>query len=287
MLWLLIIPILFLGVCVAFSFVISHKQKQKVFVSPTEFGLAFEDIRLHTSDGIRLEGWWIPAGQTRRTIIFLHGYGGTYDPDLKYVPAFHDAGFNVMMFDFRAHGRSGGHYTTVGALEQRDCLAAIDFAVGRGSLSIGLFGFSMGGRVAILSAPQRPQVKAVISDGGPPRLNIIAAYELQKRGAYRGLSKILAFMMELGMCIGSGVNVFRLEPYVQAKKLSPLPVMFIHGGHDPYTRLDDLESMVKAAGSNAEIWRVDEAGHRDADVFRPEEYNQRVLTFFEHWLPEP
>jgi pimeloyl-ACP methyl ester carboxylesterase len=100
------------------------------------------------------------------------------------------------------------------------------------------------------------------------------------------LTKVLAFMTELGMCLCSGLNVFRLEPLRQAGKLSPLPVLFIHGDHDPYTRLADLEQMLQVAGPNAECWRIPEAGHRDADLFRPEEYNQRVLSFFERWLPE-
>ena len=60
----------------------------------------------------------------------------------------------------------------------------------------------------------------------------------------------------------------------------PLPVLFIHGDHDPYTHRDELEQMVHEAGANAACWRVPEAGHRDVDAYRPEEYIQnghRVL----------
>jgi pimeloyl-ACP methyl ester carboxylesterase len=286
MIWLLILPILFLVLCIAFSFVISHQQTQKVFVDPGEFGLIFEDIELHTTDGIRLSGWWIPSEPATRTVIFLHGYGGTYDPDLKYVPAFHANHFNVLLFDFRAHGRSGGHYTTLGALEVRDCRAAVDFALARGSKTLGLMGFSMGGRVAILSAPLFPQVKAVISDGGPASLNTVSRLEIEHRGVPRHLARVMSFMMELGMCICSGLNVFRLEPLVQAGKLSPLPVLFIHGDKDEYTKISELEKMVSDAGPNAECWRVADAGHRNIDQLYPDEYINKVLSFFEHWLPE-
>ena len=288
MFWLTIIlvPALFLCVCVGLSFFISHRQIQKAFISPVAFGLVYEDIQLRTSDSIRLSGWWIPAGSSNRTIIFLHGYGGTYDPDLQYVPAFHNKGFNALMFDFRAHGRSGGHYTTVGALERQDCLAAIDFALSRGSTAIGLMGFSMGGRVAILSAPERPQVKAVLSDGGPARLTTVVSVELMKKGLPHWLANVLAFMVELGMSIVSGINLFKQEPIRQAAGLLKIPVLFIHGDHDPYTRLDELESMVLASGPNTECWRIPEAGHRDSDQYRPEEYIQKVTAFFERWLLE-
>jgi pimeloyl-ACP methyl ester carboxylesterase len=286
LIWLFIIVFLFLCTCVGFSFVIGHRQKQQVFVSPAEFGLEFEDVKLRSRDGIHLVGWWIPAQKSTRTILLLHGYGGTYDPDLKYVPAFHTQGFNVLIFDFRAHGRSGGRYTTVGALEKRDCLAAIDYALQRGSSSIGLMGFSMGGRVALLSAPYRSQVKAVLSDCGPARLMTVARVELLKRHIPRCMAGTMSFMTVLGMSLVSGINVFRQEPLYQVKKLSPLPVLFIYGGHDAYTHQDELERMVSAAGPNAECWLVPEAGHRDIDLFRPEEYNQKVMAFFERWLPK-
>ena len=49
-----------------------------------------------TSDQVDLRGWWIPAEGSTRTVIFLHGYAGSCDPDLKYVPFFHEKGFNVV-----------------------------------------------------------------------------------------------------------------------------------------------------------------------------------------------
>jgi uncharacterized protein len=286
MIWLLFIPALFLVLCFVFSFAISRRQTQKVLLDPKGLGLSFEDILLHTSDGIQLNGLWIPAEGSTRTIIFLHGYAGTFDPDLKYVLAFHAKNFNVLLFNFRAHGHSGGRYTTLGALETRDCQAAVQAALQRGSKTLGLLGFSMGGRVAILSAPLCPEIKAVISDGGPARIQTAAAAELKQKGLPRWLGAVIAFMMELGMCFRSGINLFRQEPLFRAGKLSPLPVLFIHGDRDENTTIAELEKMVSDAGPNAACWRVAEAGHRNIDEVYPEEYIHRVLSFFEQWLPE-
>lgn len=277
---------LFFSLCAGLSFVVTHKQPQKVHGSPAEFGLGYEDIHLLTSDGVQLRGWWIPAQDTTRTVIFLHGYAGSCDPDLKYAPAFHNRGFNILMFDFRAHGRSDGAFTTMGCLEKRDCLAAVEFAIDRGSRAIGLLGFSMGGRVALLTAPESPAVKAVISDGGPARITTVIAAEMTQKGVPHFLAATLAWMIEAGMSIRCGANLFEQEPIVQCRRLSPLPVLFIHGDHDPYTRLDELEQMVGRAGQNATRWRVPEAGHRDVDAYRPEEYIQTVTAFFERGLPE-
>jgi pimeloyl-ACP methyl ester carboxylesterase len=281
---ILLALLLFLSLCVGLSFVVTHKQTQQVHKSPSEVGLSYDNIDLLTSDHVDLRGWWIPAEGSNRTVVFLHGYAGSCDPDLKYVPFFHEKGFNVLMFDFRAHGRSNGNFTTLGYLEKRDCRAAVEFALRKGSQAIGLLGFSMGGRVALLSAPELAQVKALISDGGPARITTVIQEQLAKKGVPGFLAASLAWMIEAGMSLRCGVNLFGQEPIVQCRRLSPLPVLFIHGDHDPYTRLNELEQMVKEAGANAASWRVPEAGHRDVDAYRPEEYIQTVTTFFERWL---
>lgn len=142
-----------------------------------------EDVSFPARDGLTLRGWWIPVvptlalprrttgeGESDRAVIFLHGHGGSMDPDAQHAPAFHAAGFSVLMFDFRAHGRSEGQVSTIGYLERQDALGAVDFVKAKGVCRIGLLGFSMGGVVAMLAAPICPDVRAVISDGGPARL---------------------------------------------------------------------------------------------------------------------
>jgi len=109
--------------------------------SPQALGLQFENIQFSSPEGIPLRGWWIPAAGSSSTIILLHGYQGSMDPDLQYAPWLHEAGYNILMFDFRAHGRSGGKICTIGALELRDALAAINVAREKGSWRIGLMGF--------------------------------------------------------------------------------------------------------------------------------------------------
>lgn len=262
-----------------------HRQPQKVFLDPGHFGLDFVDATFETADGIRLIGWWIPAPGSARTIICLHGYAGSCDPDLKYAAALHQAGFNLLYFDFRAHGRSGGSLTSVGALEVQDCLTAIRYTIERGSRSIGLLGFSMGGRVALLTAARHPQaVNAVISDCAPARLTTAFAANLGEKRLPGFLAGTLAYIIVTGMCLRTGRNLFLQEPYYQTRRLSPLPVLFIHGGKDPHTRPYELKKMVRQAGENAKCWVVPQAGHRNLEDFVGVEYIERVTAFFQRSL---
>lgn len=283
--WLVFI-LLLIGLCaVLLARPVVIRQPQQVFLDPGQFGLDFQVVSFAAADGVPLVGWWIPSPGVRRTVIFLHGYAGSCDPDLKYAPAFHRAGFNLLLFDFRAHGRSGGKITSIGALEVEDCKAAIRFVQNQGCDKIGLLGFSMGGRVALLTAADHPApVRAVLSDGGPARLTTAIAGDLARRHLPRPLCFLIAAIIILGMSIWTGKALFMREPLTKAQKLPPLPVLFIHGGKDAHTTRAEMERMVKAAGENASFWCIPQAGHRDAEDFVGEEYLTRVITFFDRYL---
>lgn len=249
--------------------------------SPAEFNLVFDTVDFITDDRIILRGYWIPYAGSTRTVIMLHGYAGSLDPDLKYTPHLHSAGFNILLFDFRAHGRSGGYITTMGALERADVKAAVHFARLRGSAWIALLGFSMGGRAAILAAPHIPEVGAVISDGAPVRLSTAATQDLHLRGLPLPFAALLSRMMLTGASILSGLNLFQIDPIRQAHKLRGIPIHFINGECDLYTTHSDMEEMMRGAGPRASLWSVPEAKHRNIEVTRPEEYLQRVLSFLQ------
>lgn len=273
--------LLALGLCLLSAIPLVERQGQKVFRSPLEFDLPFEEVSFSTADHQLLRGWWIPATDSTKTIILLHGYAGSMDPDLRYAPHFHAAGFNILMFDFRAHGRSSGRLTSVGALESRDVHAAIDFALAKGSQSVGLIGFSMGGRAAVLGAPYPPAVKAVISDGSPVRLITAVTQDLLLRKIPPALCRLLARMVLVGASVLTGVNLYRNDLFNAAHDLSGTPVLFIHGELDRYTTPAELKSLMQLVGPRARLWSVPEAKHRNIEDTRPAEYLEQVLTFMQ------
>ncbi|KAF0110189.1 MAG: hypothetical protein FD147_1810 [Chloroflexi bacterium] len=283
---IVIVGILFFFVCLILSIPLTKKHLIIDSEKPSDFGLDFEEVRFNSTDGIPLYGWWMPTIGSRRTVIFLHGFAGSMVPDLKYVLSFHNAGYNVLMFDFRAHGRSQGTHSSLGALEVRDALGAIAFAKTKGSDKTGLLGFSMGGRTALMTAALKPGIDAVISDGGPLRLRTAITEDIKRRKLPGFLSPSLAWMILLGASVRLGINLFKHDPIQVAEKLQTLPVYFIHGDKDRYTHLIELETMVRKSGNKAQFWRVSEAGHREIDQFYVDEYIQRVIGFFDNWMYE-
>jgi fermentation-respiration switch protein FrsA (DUF1100 family) len=276
------------GVIVALALygarVLTRRRVPDLPVSPLDYGLAYKEVAFPSRDGLTLRGWFIPAALPRGTVIFCHGHAGSMDPDLKYVPAFRDRGYNVLLFDFRAHGRSDGQIVSMGSQEQRDLLGAVDFLQGRGIKRVGVLGFSMGGRVAISTAPQSEAIAAVVSDGGPVTLleSIVAG------SRERGLPGVLALPVAwLTLWLAGrlvGCNLSEADAVYWVSKLAPRALFLIHGGRDPYVSTAAVEALFAATGEPKELWIVPKAAHRQVDAQHPDEYLTRVIGFFDRYL---
>jgi len=212
-LWaLLLLPLLLLLLGYILSRRMTDRHRPDEVRSPAECGLEYEEVSFPASDGVTLRGWWVPSPGAERALILLHGQAGSMDPDVQYLPALHAAGFHVLQFDFRAHGRSAGRLSTIGYLEIQDVLGAVAFVRDKGVYRVGLLGFSMGARVAILAAPLLAEVRAVVADGGPPRMLPAIAARMREMGLPRGLGWPLAWLTLAVTSLRVRANLFRWEP---------------------------------------------------------------------------
>ena len=138
---------------------------REIIANPIQIGLPYEDIRLQTSDGISLHGWYIPAAQPRGTVLFLHGNAGNISHRLDSIEMFHRLGYSTLIFDYRGYGNSGGAPTEQGTY--RDAEAAWRYLTEQRhipSCRIVLFGESLGGAVgAWLAARQKPAALVIAS----------------------------------------------------------------------------------------------------------------------------
>jgi uncharacterized protein len=279
-------PIFFLLlVLLAVGLVLSHYLTRRHTLgmarSPAEFGLDFEEVAFKTVDGLTLHGWWIPAAGSTRAVISLHGQGGSMDPDLSNVPPLHAAGYNVLMFDFRAHGRSEGKVSTIGYLERMDLMGAVDFLLKQKDMHrIGVLGFSMGGIVAMLTAPVCEGIDAVVTESGPAWLRHAVAVWATERRVPPWISPFLAWLTYFATSLRLGTNLFGCEPVYWVGKMAPRPILFIQGDQDQYVPPRDFEALYAAAGQGKEAWRVTGAGHCVIAQLYPEEFHQRIISFF-------
>jgi fermentation-respiration switch protein FrsA (DUF1100 family) len=288
-LWFLVILFaLFIAAGFGLSFYFTRRMKRTAFHTPAEYGLEFEDVTFPATDGLRLRGCWIPAPDSIRTVIILHGHGGSLDWDLHRAPSLHEAGFNVFLFDFRAHGLSEGRLATFGYLERRDVLGAIEFIQSRSNQSmgmkqhIGLMGFSYGAIASMLTAPLTSDIRAVVADGGPTRMRIALIAHGMDLGLPRWLAICFSWVTIIFTSIRFLANQLACEPIRWVGKISPRPILFVHGELDKY--VPDFDELYAAAREPKEAWRVVGVAHTKVSEAYPEEFRRRVIEFFDRNL---
>ena len=280
-LWLTLPILLLLAIGFGFSFYLTKRAYLKEVNSPAEYGLAFEKISFQTADGLTLRGWLVPGSDPERVVVLLHGHGGSIDYDLQYVPYLYAAGYNVLQFDFRGHGRSQGNVVTLGYLERMDVQAAVKFLLGRGLRRIALHGFSQGGMVAITSAPIIPEIAVVIDDGAPVRLRSAIRAWCRDHHIPPAVAPFLSFLVTSVTSLRLGANLYRYEPVRWVGKIAPRPLMLIHGELDKY--VFDFDDLLKAAHPT-EVWRLPAEGHVTTSINLRDEYWKRVIEFLQKYL---
>jgi alpha-beta hydrolase superfamily lysophospholipase len=248
--------------------------------TPSDLGLAYEDVRFTTEDGVTLSGWLIPAGrETRTAIVVLHGFGGHRLPELAaFVPWLHER-HHVLQFDFRGHGESGAGRTTLGNHERRDVAAAVRFLESRGLGPIALFGISMGAATAINSAPDLP-VAAVVADAPFAELHHPVASRLKQAGY--PLADLGARAIVLGGALRARSRL--PDPIRAVGRISPRALLLVAPQADELISWHQSQKLLAAAGEPKELYIVPGAGHAEAYTTAPEAYRSRVLGFLERYL---
>ncbi len=249
--------------------------------SPANYGLTAEAAEFRSGDGVTLHGWYIAAKNSVKTITVCSGANGSLDADVHVAPWLHEAGLNVLLFNWRAHGQSEGEVVTLGFNERYDLIAAVEFAKSKGAERIGVLGFSMGGTVAIATAAVYEDIHAIVADS--PFVYVLSAVAggLIERRMPEGLSYLLARLFVITACLRTRLNLFDVDLVRWIHRVAPRPLLLIFGAQDVIVPKTEVDLLFARAGNPKEVWRVPEAAHRNIHTLQPEEYRRRIIEFFE------
>lgn len=190
-----------------------------------ELGAGVEDATLGTADGVTLRGWYAPS-RNGAAVVFVHGLGGDRTQLLRPAARLAALGYGVLVFDLRAHGASDGRLTSLGAREDADVRAAVDFVAARPDVRpnrLAAVGYSIGGMALGREAAGDPRVAAVVLAGSFRSLR--AMVHLHEPGA-RGHVTLWTLRVV-------GVDERRVRPDEALCRLAPRPVLFVYGTEDP------------------------------------------------------
>lgn len=248
--------------------------------TPTDLGLAYQDVYINTTDNLILHGWWLPAqGKAKGSILFLHGNAeniSTHILGVKWLPAYH---YNVLLVDYRGYGSSQGEAQIDGM--QQDIQHAIGYALSRPDVDAKrfvVFGQSLGASMAIYAvahSPYRAQIKALIAESAFADYHGIVREKLAQFWLTWPLQWPLSYLV-----------TNRYSPIQAIPMITPIPVLLIHGDQDPVVPVADACHLYRAAREPKALWIVPDGGHIQA--FYREVYRQRLLRYLDEVLtPDP
>ncbi|MEE8827401.1 MAG: alpha/beta hydrolase [Eubacteriales bacterium] len=205
-------------------------------------GQTCEDWFVESVDQLKLHATFLPADvPSNMLMIVVHGYrsSGLWDFG-EILPAYKAMGFNILMPDDRAHGKSEGDYIGFGWQDHFDVNRWIYYAITKlgEDVQIFLHGVSMGGATVMLCAgdPQPPQVKGIIEDCGYSSLN--AEMEYCMKHYYKLPVEPFRSEVEFFAKFKAGYYDFRDCDCLRALEKATVPMLFIHGSADTFVPKD-------------------------------------------------
>ncbi len=247
----------------------------------TELGIPYQDVEFKNDINLTLQGWFIPA-DSKNAIVMVHGITADRREGLRWVKALHKAGYNLLLFDLRNHGKSDKAKTGMGYYEKNDVIAAVDFLQSKGFKNIGVFGVSMGASTAIQAMAKDTRIKAGVFEAAFANLGDLLA-EIAKRDF--GLPRfpiINAVMWVYSMRLGADANSINPEEYIGA--ISPRPVFIIHCDSDDYIAYHHGQRIFAHAKDPKVMWTAHCNKHARAWQSNPNEAEKRVCDFYKKFL---
>ena len=253
-------------------------HRARVEVVQADLGRPYEPVRLRTSDGLTLAGWYLPSRNGSAVIAFPREWTQAHARFLA------SQGYGVLLLDMRGYGESEGDPNAYGWGAARDVDAGVAFLQERQEVDpdrIGALGLSVGGEQVLEAAADNPGLRAVVAEGAGER----SVAETIIRGPQAALAIPAWAVQTAAVAVLSADRPPRpLDDLVA--QIAPRSVLLIYAGRGGGG--EELNPAYHAAaGEPKALWLIPEAGHTAGLSTRPEEYQARVLDFFERTLLQP
>ncbi|MFD2611014.1 alpha/beta hydrolase [Paenibacillus gansuensis] len=239
-----------------------------------------ESVLIDSPFGYKLHGYFLPHGQSRKTVIVVHGVTMSTNASIKYAELFLKRGFNVLMYDHRRHGQSGGSTTTYGYYEKHDLKAWTAWVRDRYGphCEIGIIGESMGAATALQYAAMDPDTAFFIIDCPYSDFRAQLAYRLKVE--FKLPPFPLLGLANLFVWLRSGMSFGKVLPIRDIAGVHT-PMLFITGENDTYIPPQMTKDLYEAKPGFKKLYMAPNSDHAEALANNREEYDRVVGEFIE------
>ena len=234
--------------------------------TPAKWGFKFENVNFTSADGTPLHGWFMPARgkKAKGTIVFSHGNAGAVGHHLGFTMWLVEGGYNVLMYDYRGFGKSGGAVDRRGMID--DVKAAFAYIGGRKDIDpsrLISFGHSLGGAKSITALGETPVsgLRAIIIDG--------------TFSSYRAMATVV------GGQLGADLVTDELSPLGFVAKLPAVPFLVVHGTRDEVVPFAQGRSLFEKAHEPKTMFVVKEGTHGGSLVRDNGAYRKQLLAWLD------
>jgi hypothetical protein len=253
---------------------------RNLHLSPDRVGAKWEEARFLSSDGTALTGLWFPAAKlpAKGVIVQFHGNGENMTSHFLSVYWLALEGWNVLAFDYRGYGASGGRKSLAGAVADGE--AALAHARARApGLPLVVIGQSLGGALALASLDR---------DGGRDlRAVVLDSTFSSYRRVAQGKLALVWLTWPLQWPLSRLLISDRFAPERLIARRRKVPLLMLHAAGDPVVPSAEGRRLYELAPEPKEFWDVPGAGHTEAFGARGAEFRPRLLRFLDEAAERP
>lgn len=263
-----------------YAHALTHPGCADTRATPADVGLErTHDVSYLSHDGLQLRAWYLPP-QNGTVIVLLPGVGGARDGMLREGAILARHGYGLLMTELRSCAHPDGQ-TTLGYREAADLAQAVTWVRAQSGVThVGVLGYSLGGITAILGAAQDQRVEAVVAEGGFYDL----AADITNEGGQNPLWNALIYQaILLFFRRETGVDAHAVSPISVIDRISPRPLLLIYGELEAQETRP--QEQLARAGEPKDLWIVPGCWHGGYLDVAPEEWERRVVAFFDAAFP--
>ncbi|MFY4775886.1 alpha/beta hydrolase [Metabacillus sp. RGM 3146] len=240
-----------------------------------------KNVIIPSPHGYDIKGSLIAPYDNGRYMIFCHGVTVSRFNSIKYMNLFLKRGWNVLIYDHRRHGESGGKTTSFGHYEKFDLQAVVNWVRAEygNDIKLGIHGESMGAVTTLLYA-------GMIEDGADFYIADCPFDDFEKQLVYR---LKVEFRLPGSLVMPIAKTFLKLRDRYSINDVSPIavvdriehPVLFIHSEKDDYIPYESSRLLYEKKMGAKKIFIAEKGTHAMSYTENREEYQKIINEFLE------